>query len=984
MEMQIDQEKILEEGGEIFRLMESEQPAIFDRRRWAGELMNLAMRDPALKVQLFRFIDVFPTLTSTELVTSHLRDYFLTGETNLPDFMHRLMVGASSGLAAGVTAAILRKNILSFARTFIAGEDPADAPKALRRLWDGGRTFTVDILGEASLSEKESSRYQDLYLDLIGVLVRETAAWDLVGGTNEERFPRINISVKASSLYPRIGPLNYDDSVNQVSDRLRPIFRKVRGAKGFINVDMEMSSLKNITIDAFLDLLDQEEFSGWNGAGIALQAYLKETETDLRRLIDWARGRGRVITVRLVKGAYWEYETVTAMQKGWPSPVFEKKEHTDHNFETCSRLMLENSDCVTAAFGTHNVRSIAFVLAAAEQLRVPRSDFEFQMLYGMAEPIKAALQKMGHTIREYTPVGQLLPGMAYLVRRLLENTSNEGFLRRMFVDNVERERLLQSPAPWPGEPEPRQESGEDTKFRNMPPLDFSITVNRLACQAAIGHVRGELGRYYPVVIDGKEYPADEAIVSVNPARPEEVVGQVFCINRDMADMAVAAAVRAQPAWGATPPAERAEVLFRAAAVARHRRFELLSWQVLECGKNWAEADADVAEAIDFLEYYGREMLRLGSYQKMGNVPGEDNRYHYQPRGIGLVIAPWNFPLAISMGMTAAALVAGNTVLYKPSSLSAVNGWQMFEIFREAGLPEGVLNYIPGRGEGVGDYLVGHRDINFVAFTGSREVGLHIVELCSRTLPGQRSVKHAILEMGGKNAIIIDNDADMDQAVAGVVQSAYGYQGQKCSACSRAIVLEECYPRFVDRLTDAIKSIAVGPPESPDHFMGPVIDAAPRDRIRKYIEEGAAEGKVVSGGAVPEQGWYVPPTIVMDLPADSRLLQEEIFGPVLAIVKVHDMDEALRVANETDYALTGGLYSRSPANIERAYRDFQVGNLYVNRPITGAIVGRQPFGGFRMSGLGTKAGGPDYLLQFMLPRVVTENTMRRGFTPEVIS
>lgn len=984
MEMQADQQKVLEKGSQIFRLMESEQPAIFDRRRWAGELMNLAMRDPALKVQLFRFIDVFPTLTSTELITSHLREYFLTEQTNLPDFMHRLMVGASSGLAAGVTAAILRKNILSFARTFIAGENPADAPKALRRLWDGGRTFTVDILGEAALSEKEASRYQDLYLDLVGVLARETTGWEPANSANEALFPRINISVKVSSLYPRIGPMNYEDSVGQVRDRLRPIFRRVQAAKGFVNVDMEMSSLKNITLDAFLDLLDQEEFSGWDGAGIALQAYLKETESDLRRVIDWARSRGRVVTVRLVKGAYWEYETVTARQKGWPSPVFDRKSQTDHNFEVCSRLMLENGDCVTSAFGTHNVRSIAVVLAAAERLGVPLQQFEFQMLYGMAEPIKGALQKMGHVIREYTPVGELLPGMAYLVRRLLENTSNEGFLRKMFVDNVERERLLQPPEPWLAD-EIRDPSPDGTeKFRNMPPLDFSVTVNRLACQAAIGHVRGELGRYYPVVIDGKEYPADEAIVSVNPARPEEVVGQVFCVNRELAGLAVAAALKAQLAWGATAPAKRAEVLFKAAEIARHRRFELLAWQVLECGKNWAEADADVTEAVDFLEYYGREALRLGSHEKMGDVPGEVNRYHYQPRGVGLVIAPWNFPLAISMGMTAAALAAGNAVLYKPSSLSVVNGWQMFAILREAGLPQGVLNYIPGRGEGIGDYLVSHREIDFIAFTGSREVGLHIVELCGRTVPGQRSVKHAIIEMGGKNAIIIDNDADMDQAVAGVVHSAFSYQGQKCSACSRVIVLEECYQRFLERLVEAVKSIAIGPPESSDFFMGPVIDVSARDRIREYIEVGAGEGNVVAGGSTLEQGWYIPPTIITGLPANSRLLKEEIFGPVLAVVKVRDMDEALRLANETDYALTGGVYSRNPATIDRVCSEFQVGNLYINRPITGAIVGRQPFGGYRMSGLGSKAGGPDYLLQFMLPRVITENTMRRGFTPEVIA
>ena len=399
------------------------------------------------------------------------------------------------------------------------------------------------------------------------------------------------------------------------------------------------------------------------------------------------------------------------------------------------------------------------------------------------------------------------------------------------------------------------------------------------------------------------------------------------------------------------------------------------------GKNWAEADADVCEAIDFLEYYGREMLRLGSPVKMGSAPGEENRYFYRPRGVGLVVAPWNFPLAISVGMVSASLVTGNSVLYKPSSLSLETGWLAFDILREAGVPDGVLSFVPGRGSEVGDHLVEHPDVDFILFTGSREVGLGIVEKAGRTRPGQKGIKKVVIETGGKNAIIVDGDADLDQAVPGVIQSAFGFQGQKCSACSRVIVLRECYDRFLERLSEAVKGITVGDPRDPGNFMGPVADAAAKKSILGYIETGKREGKALAWAPVPETGHYVPPTVFVDLPPDSKLLSEEIFGPVLAVVKAKDIDEAIAIANSSIYALTGGLFSRSPANIGKVSREFAVGNLYINRGITGALVGRQPFGGFRMSGVGSKAGGPDYLQQFLEPRVVTENTMRRGFTPE---
>jgi RHH-type proline utilization regulon transcriptional repressor/proline dehydrogenase/delta 1-pyrroline-5-carboxylate dehydrogenase len=444
---------------------------------------------------------------------------------------------------------------------------------------------------------------------------------------------------------------------------------------------------------------------------------------------------------------------------------------------------------------------------------------------------------------------------------------------------------------------------------------------------------------------------------------------------------VEAASAAFPSWRDTPPNDRAENLFKAAAAARKLRYDLAALQVFEVGKNWSEADADVCEAIDFLEYYGREMIRLGVPRPMGNAPGEWSRLFYEPRGVAVVIAPWNFPLAISMGMVSAAIVAGNTVVYKPASQSPVVGSMVVRIFDEARLPAGVLNFLPGPGGEIGDALVTHPDVALIAFTGSRNVGLRINELAARSAEGGRGVKNVIAEMGGKNAIIVDADADLDEAVPQILHSAFGYQGQKCSACSRLIVLEENYERLVTRLKAAAESLRLGPTEDPASFMGAVIDASARERILHYIEIGKEEGRILLerhfGDAA---GHYVPLVIFADIHPEHRLAQEEIFGPVLAVMKVRDIEEALRVANGTPYALTGGLFSRSPATIERVSREFRVGNLYINRGCTGAVVGRHPFGGFKFSGVGSKAGGPDYLQQFMVPRNVAENTMRRGFAP----
>ncbi|HEX7523180.1 MAG TPA: aldehyde dehydrogenase family protein, partial [Candidatus Deferrimicrobium sp.] len=570
--------------------------------------------------------------------------------------------------------------------------------------------------------------------------------------------------------------------------------------------------------------------------------------------------------------------------------------HTDANFERCVEIALENHEHVTLA------------------------------------------------------VGELLPGIAYLVRRLLENASNEGFLQRAFHRHVPPVDLLAGPESHVKAPRDREEEGLKP-FSNEPVADFTIRETRAAFRNALAGVENRMRESYPAVIGGKEYREGEPIVSVDPARPREVVGTACGITRELADHAVRAAREAQKGWLRRSPGDRAAVLFRAASVARRRRGELAAWQVREVGKSWLEADADVAEAIDYLEYYGREMIRLGKAARLGDCPGEENLYLYRPRGVGLVIAPWNFPLAISVGMASAALVTGNAVLYKPSSLSPVNGWLAFSLLREGGAPDGALNFIPGKGDAVGDRLVGHPEVDFVLFTGSRAVGLRIVEKAGRTEPGQKSVKRAVVEMGGKNAILIDADADLDQAIPAVISSAFEYQGQKCPACSRVIVHADCYDRFLARLCEAVKGLTVGSPEDPANGIGPVIDAVSKERIQATIELGRREGKVAAEIPVPGEGYYVSPTVLTDLPPDSKILREEIFGPVLAVIRAGDIEEAVGMANSSDYALTGGLFSRSPATIRRVGETFEVGNLY--------------------------------LLQFMEPRVITENTMRRGFSPDVL-
>src|SRR5205807_453854 len=502
---------------------------------------------------------------------------------------------------------------------------------------------------------------------------------------------------------------------------------------------------------------------------------------------------------------------------------------------------------------------------------------------------------------------------------------------------------------------------------------FASAENQEKMRAALREQRNQFGRKVPLTINGEKIWTDKMFSSVNPSQPDQIVGYAAEAGIPEAERAVAAARAAFEKWGRTSFEERCQLLERAAEILDRRRYELSALEVFEVGKPWAEADGDIREAIDFCHFYAHQMRLIGRPRLTQQVPGEESYQHYWPRGVVLVIAPWNFPMAILCGMVSAALVTGNTVIMKPSEQSLNIGAMLMEIFEEAGVPPGVLNFLNGRGSVIGAHLVDHKDVDLIAFTGSREVGLRIWESAGKTREGQRELKHVICEMGGKNAVIIDSDADLDEAIVDSIYSAFGYQGQKCSALSRLIVLEENYDRVLERLLSAAASLRVGNPEEPGMTVGPVIDKTAYERILNYIEIGKSEATLAfQHQNVPPKGYFIPPTIFVEVKPNMRIVREEIFGPVLSVLKARDLDEAVKIANGTDYALTAGFFSRSPANIERAKAEIEAGNVYINRSCTGAVVGRHPFGGFKMSGGGTKAGGEDYLLQFLLPRVVTEN------------
>lgn len=933
---------------------------------WRDHVLEWATNDPDFRVKLLQFVDVLPTLRNAAAVADHVRQYFRG--TRQPPFQ------LATGLAARhpfrpVLTKVVREGAFAMARRFIAGATAEEALPHLRQLAEAGIGSTIDLLGEATLSDVEADAYLARYRQLMESLASE--ADNLIpAGTHWQAIPAINASVKLSALCPHLPPAAPDYVSDAIGARLRPLLLLARAHGAHVQVDMEQFRRKDLIQRAFADAVLEADIAEYPHVGIVVQAYLRDALDDIARLRRLAERRGTSMTIRLVKGAYWDEERIVASQNAWPVPVYERKEETDASFETCVDALMDAWPALQPAFATHNPRSAAYAAIAARERGLRTVDVEFQMLYGMAEGLRNAIAAKGYRTRVYVPIGEIIPGMAYLVRRLLENTSNQTWFMGPFGSVTHAQRS-----------DRKIEDGAQSRFGNVAPAPFFQPETRLPMVSAIEEARRSFGTSYPLLVGGRK-DGNRLLCDIRyPADPELLLGQVAQATAADVNEAVSTARDVFPAWRDRTVAERAATLLRAANLMEERRFELAATEIFESAKPWEEADADVAEAVDYLRYYANQAERLGEPQSTGPVPGEENTYLREGRGVAVIIAPWNFPLAIITGMSSAALAAGNCAVLKPAAPSPIVAYKLVEILYAAGVPAEVVQYLPGPGDTVGQALVEHPDVDLIAFTGSKAVGLRILARASEERPGQRNVKRVIAEMGGKNAIVVDEDADLDEAIAGVLVSAFGYAGQKCSAASRLIVVGKAYGEALERLRHAVASLKVGPPHDPATFVPPVINESARAKIVGHIDEGLKTARLFAQGSVPDGlGYYVPPTVFTDVIEDTPLVCEEIFGPVLAVSHAPSFEYALGTVLRSSYALTGGLYSRNPRNIELARREFRVGNLYINRKITGAIVGRQPFGGLRMSGVGEKAGGPDYLRQFMQPRVVTENTMRRGFAP----
>ncbi|MGH1468700.1 MAG: proline dehydrogenase family protein [Bdellovibrionales bacterium] len=978
---------VLEFGMAVFKNSQNQSSgkSILNKEWWYSKVMDWSMKSTDFKTRMFRFVDVFPYLNSGDDILNHVKEYFEDENGKMPSIFQ---AGTSVGqLAPGLVSKSVGKNIKDMARLFITGETPEEAIKKLNENRKKNWAFTADLLGEATLSEPEANDYKERYLDLIKKVHAESQNWEhnsLLDENHLGKIPQVNVSVKLSSLYSQIKIAAWEETKATLVDRLKPIFRTAQELGVFINVDMEHYEYKNLTLEVFKEILMLDEFKNYPHWGIVIQAYLRDSHADCEDLVAFAKERGAPFTIRLVKGAYWDFEVIHAKQNDWPVPVYTNKENSDFNFEKCAKTLLTNYEYLFTALGSHNIRSLSETITFAKKNNVPEKSFEIQMLYGMADNFKNSFVDMGYRVREYATIGDLVPGMAYLVRRLLENSSNQSFLQSKLKKDTDPKTILASPEFHADEALLFKE--KDDSFINAPLSDFTIDTNRKEYDKALATWESTFKEGPLTVnafINGQKGTGTDSINRVNPSNQTQNLYSIIEATDTEVDQALNSAFKYQKAWSNRPVSERADLIDKVADLIEKNRFELASLQSIEVGKPWKEADGDISEAVDFCRYYAKDMKKLGKPFRIGSAPGEESLYHYKARGVIAVIAPWNFPLAIITGMTASALVTGNTVLMKPAEQSSLTALKLYEIIMAAGVPKEACQFLPGLGERVGAKIVESPKTSVISFTGSKTVGLHIINKASQTLDGQHHVKKCIVEMGGKNALIIDSDADLDEAVQAVIYSAFAFSGQKCSALSRVVVLEGIYERFIGRLKAAVESLHTGDSTNPKYYLGPVVDEESYKRILNLIKTQKETYSFAKAQDCSDEGYFIEPHVFFDVDPNSSLAQEEIFGPVLSVIKAKDFDTAISIVNDTKYALTAGIFSRMPSHIQRAREEIECGNLYINRNITGAMVDRHPFGGYRLSGLGSKTGGPDYLKNFLEPRVMTENLVRQGFSPDLL-
>ena len=1000
-------------------------PSAVSRAGVQARMFDALGSNEELLKNMLRFIDVMPALQTDEELISHAQEYILDKNSDLGF----LGVGAKGIKYAPKLAARTIKAISNdMAKSFISANGNSSFFDVYEKLEKKELLFTVDILGEAVVSEAEADIFLQHDLGMLEYLNKSIGKVK----PREEKFvdrfgkPLINLSTKLTSKFSGFDPIAPDHIAKKVLSRFRPILKKAKEIGAFVNVDVEQYAYRDLTFDIIKCVLLEDEFKDFNDAGIVVQANLKDSYEHLEDFLGWCRDNNKRPTIRLVKGAYWDHEVTVAQRNGWDIPVFLKKHKTDVNFERCTKLLVDNNEYARGAFASHNRRSIIHALQLIKDAGLDKRDYEFQGLYGMQENDQIALAKQGEPQRMYCPVGNLQVGMAYNVRRLLENTSSSSWVR-MVNNNYDPQVALSNPALVDGNvaealvvadekgrlarmyqglvdfvlrrkardvavSSSRIYVSSKSGFTNARTANFSNLDERMAMDRGIEDVdrlvsKSDYNAF--LMIGGSNRKKDGAlykegkdfIYSINPAT-KEIFGKAVLASRGELEEAIDCAFDAKKKWASVDVSRRCEIVDRIGDKIENRKDYFASMIIREMGKNWREANADVDEAIDFCHFYANQMRKLGSEDTSLNqfVLGEENRTKYIPRGVTSVIAPFNF-WAILVGMTTAALVAGNSVIVKPSPNAPIVAHE-FSVLADSLLPNGVLNYVLCDNNDI-EVLVNSPKINTIAFTGSSGVGQDIYKNISRFGAGQNHFKNAVIETGGKNGIIIDSSADLDEAVLGVRHSAFGYSGQKCSAASRVIVVGK-NPDFVTRLIESTRSLNVGDSGLPHVDMGPVSSQGAFDKIKELYEQGIEDGaRVIFPAKFDDStGFYVGPSI-LEIDSSNVLASEEVFGPVLGVMNAKDFDEALRIMNDTRFALTAGIYSRTPSNIEKFKDEAMAGNIYVNRPCTGAVVERQPFGGFRMSGGGTKAGGVNYLMNFMYQVSISEEGSRRGHVPGIV-
>ncbi|MBF8267021.1 MAG: delta-1-pyrroline-5-carboxylate dehydrogenase [Dehalococcoidia bacterium] len=903
-------------------------------------LMALLMGDQALRNRLLRLVDVlavFPDDLSGSQTASLFREYFGSDLRHLPGWSRLLLATARSPLVPSpLLAWLLRRGTRLVAGRFVVQSGPGSLENSLGRLAKEGRYPTFDLLGEAVLGEEEALRYRAGYLELLERLGRHPLARRRTPGG----APCLEVSLKLSSLSCQFNPADPEGTLRRVRPPLTELCLAAQARGIGVTIDAEQYRYRELAWHIF-----QETMSP---GGPQVTAF--------------ARRRGTPFRVRLVKGAYWDQEVIVAEQAGWPVPVYRDKNATDLTFQRILGLLLETSPLTQVAVASHNVRAHAHAEAVREAVGLPEGAVEHQTLYGTLAGLSQALPQMGWVARDYVPVGDLITGMAYLVRRILENTSQAGFLARNRLREDAAE-LLRAPQPGPEDLSYRRPP-HSTGFVNTPAPRLFDAVERERFQRALAETRARWGATYPLHLGSEVLTSSHLVPSCSPSHPDpsHPVGWVHLANLEETERAIAVTNTAAPLWAATSVAERAAIGLRAAEILRARKEEVGAWVVHEGGRTWPEALADVEEAIDHIAWNAHELHRLAHQIEES----------YRPLGVVACIPPWNFPTALAAGMTSAALMAGNAVILKSAGPTPIVAQALVQLLHEAGIPRDVLIHLPGPGSTVGARLVESPDVDMVAFTGSKEVGTWIHRTASRVALRKGGLKRVIAEMGGKNAIVVFPDADMDEAVSGILVSAFGHAGQKCSACSRVLAHRRVYGQLAHRLVEAARSLPVGPADDPGTIINPVIDSAARARIASYGEMARREGRVLLDALdSDQQGSLNIGPLIVEVEASkartARVAQEEIFGPILTLTPFDTEEEAVSLANSTVYALTLGVFSRSPGTVARMVQSCRAANIYVNREITGARVGIEPFGGFQLSGTGPKAGSEEYLLAYLTRR-----------------